>query len=163
MSCVCGKGPTTEECCGRYVSGKSKPQTAEDLMRSRYAAFALGEIGHIMGTHHPSTVEEIDRDGVESWSRKADWHGLEILGTEKGGPEDDEGIVEFIARYTINGFKQAHHERAEFKKEKGRWYYVDGKQFTTEPVVRAEPRVGRNDPCPCGSGKKYKKCCGKAA
>ena len=31
----------------------------------------------------------------------------------------------------------------------------------TKPVVRDEPKVGRNDPCPCGSGKKYKKCCGK--
>ena len=34
---------------------------------------------------------------------------------------------------------------------------------THTPIVNTEPKVGRNDPCPCGSGKKYKNCCGKNA
>lgn len=47
------------------------------------------------------------------------------------------------------------------------YHYVYVKVFEEElypvetPYVRMEKKVGRNDPCPCGSGKKYKKCCGK--
>jgi uncharacterized protein len=36
----------------------------------------------------------------------------------------------------------------------------DVDDYHLETIVRAKPKVGRNEPCPCGSGKKYKKCCG---
>ncbi|RKZ12974.1 hypothetical protein DRQ53_14025, partial [bacterium] len=79
-------------------------------------------------------------------------------------PGDSQGIIEFIARYTnSDGEDIEHHEKALFQFVKGRWYFVDGAPARQEPFVRDDEKVGRNDLCPCGSGKKYKKCCGKAA
>ncbi len=160
--CPCESGAKTADCCGPFVAGKKKPETAEQLMRSRYCAFVLGNVDYIMKTHHPSTVSEIDRKGVEAWSKSSEWKGLEIVDTQAGGKDDDSGEVEFIAKFGVRGLVQTHHERAEFKRDKGRWFFVDGKQIGSDPVVRDTPRIGRNDPCSCGSGKKYKKCCGKA-
>ncbi len=163
MTCVCGKGPSTEACCGRFFRGEHRAATAEELMRARYSAFVLGEVDFIVESHHARTRHEVDRSSIETWSRKSEWLGLEIASTEGGTENDERGVVEFVARYNVGGLTQTHHERAEFEKDRGRWFFVDGKPVSTEPVRRAGPRVGRNDPCPCGSGKKYKKCCGKAA
>lgn len=163
MTCVCGLGESTETCCGPIIQGRTPPETAEALMRSRYSAYVLGEVDYILGSLHPDHRQDVDRDATETWSKKATWTGLEVVTTEGGGPKDDVGIVEFIARFELNGVPQTHHELAEFARANGRWYYVDGKILGQKPVVREGPRVGRNDPCPCGSGKKYKKCCGKAA
>jgi SEC-C motif-containing protein len=132
-------------------------------MRSRYTAFAVGDIDYIFNTHDPDTVSEIDRKSTETWSKESEWNGIEILDTDAGGAEDDEGTVDFIAHYLLKGRKLEHRERAEFRKVDGRWVFVDGAELAGPPVVRESPKVGRNDPCPCGSGKKYKKCCGKAA
>ena len=81
------------------------------------------------------------------------------MDTEAGGPDDQEGVVEFIARYRTGGSAHAHHERSRFRRVDGRWYFVDGQMVKPTPV-RAAPTVGRNAPCPCGSGKKYKRCHG---
>ena len=86
---------------------------------------------------------------------------MEIVATEKGTEQDDEGLVEFIARYSVNGTDFEHHERSYFQRIDGEWKFIDGELVKPEPIVRESPKVGRNDPCPCGSGKKYKKCCGK--
>jgi SEC-C motif-containing protein len=69
------------------------------------------------------------------------------------------GTVEFVARYRQGGKVFAHHEQASFRKADGRWLYVDG-TINPKPAQRFAAKVGRNDPCPCGSGQKYKKCCG---
>ena len=82
---------------------------------------------------------------------------------ERGGEGDDDGYVSFIAHYTANKQACEHRERSYFKKIDGAWRFIDGQIDTGEPWHREEPKVGRNDPCPCGSGKKYKKCCGKGA
>jgi len=128
-------------------------------MRSRYTAYVLGEIDYIVDSHDPATRHEVDANGARQWSREADWEGLTIH-EAKGGEGDDEGVVEFTARYEMQGREIRHRERAEFKRINGRWYYHDGEMVKAKPVVREGPKVGRNDPCPCGSGKKYKKCCG---
>jgi SEC-C motif-containing protein len=130
-------------------------------MRSRYAAFATGAVEYIGHTVAPEKHKEFDEKGVREWSQKSEWQGLEIKATEAGGENDTTGIVEFIAHYSINGTDHDHHERAEFRKEKGQWYFVDGTLVDQRPFHRPEPKVGRNDPCSCGSGKKYKKCCGQ--
>jgi SEC-C motif-containing protein len=162
MACECGLGPSTEECCGRFLSGEAHPETAEQLMRSRYAAYARNNIDYVFETHDPKTVTSQDKTYAEKWARDAEWDGLEIVSTEKGGREDDEGVVEFKARYSMNRQPALHHERSTFRKEDGRWYYVNGEMVKTGTVRREQPKVGRNDPCLCGSGKKYKKCCGAA-
>jgi SEC-C motif-containing protein len=163
VTCVCGKGESTETCCGPYLKGEKRPDTAEALMRARYAAYATGDIDYIVATHDPKRVDEVDQASTEAWSKQSQWLGLEILSTEAGGADDERGVVEFLARYKIKNVTINHRERAEFRKHEGRWVFVDGKEIAAPPVKRDEPRIGRNDPCPCGSGKKHKKCCGKAA
>ena len=160
MSCPCGKGSSTEECCGRFISGDAQPATAEELMRSRFTAYALGEIDYIVATHDPEAADQVDREHAEQWSKQSTWHGIEVLSTEAGEADDDQGEVEFIARYEVRGKRFSHHERAQFRKHKGHWTFVDGTMIKPKPV-RVGPKPGRNDPCPCGSGKKYKKCCAR--
>jgi SEC-C motif-containing protein len=116
-----------------------------------------------MDSHDPEAEDDVDRANTEAWSKQSKWLGLEILSTDKGGPDDEEGGVEFVARYKLKGMNVSHHERATFRKHNGRWVFVDGEEVAPPPMKREEPRIGRNDPCPCGSGKKYKKCCGQAA
>jgi SEC-C motif-containing protein len=157
--CVCGLPDPTEACCGAIIAGRTRAETAEALMRSRYAAYALGEIDWILATHEG----RVDRASTEAWSKRSEWLGLEILSRHAGGPDDDEGEVEFVARFRVAGKEQRHHERARFRKRNGRWIYADGKEIKGQPQVRQAPATGRNDPCPCGSGKKYKKCCGRDA
>ncbi len=130
-------------------------------MRSRYTAFVRGAVDHLVATHDPRTRGEVDRVAIEAWSRTSDWLGLTILGVERGGPSDDDGTVEFVARYRAQGQgqEQAHRERSRFRRDGGRWVYVDGRVAAGAPV-RAAPRPERNAPCPCGSGRKYKRCHG---
>ena len=124
-------------------------------MRSRYAAYVLGAIDYVVATHDPATRAKVDRAAAATWSRETVWQGLEIVATERGGVDDDAGIVEFVARGTTRGAPFAQHERSRFKRLEGRWYYVDGEIRARRPVT-----PGRNDPCPCGSGHKYKRCHG---
>ncbi len=142
-----------------YIRGEKQAATAVELMASRYVAYAKGEIDYIIETHDPETREDTDRKATEAWSKSAQWLGLEIVDTERGGPDDDEGYVEFIARYRISGVEQSHHERSLFRKVDGRWYFINGQKVTAKTIRNTAPKVGRNDPCPCGSGKKSKKCC----
>jgi SEC-C motif-containing protein len=158
MSCPCGTGRPFEACCGPYLAG-ALPPTAEALMRSRYTAYARGEVDYVFGSHDPATRKDIDEAAVAKWSRESQWLGLEVRATERGGVDDDEGTVEFVARWRDNAGEQRHHERSLFRRVDGRWFYVDGQMVKGAPAVREE-RPGRNDPCPCGSGKKYKKCHG---
>jgi SEC-C motif domain protein len=102
----------------------------------------------------------LDEKATLAWAKNSQWHKFEVVSTEKGGPEDSEGIVEFKCDYSEKGVRRTLHERARFVKLENRWYYVDGEVVPQKPYVRPEPKVGRNDPCPCGSGKKYKKCHG---
>jgi len=146
--------------CQPFIRGERAPRTAVEMMASRYVAYATGAIDYLLDTHDPKTRSQTDRRATEDWSRRADWRSLEILSSEAGGPDDDEGQVEFIARYAIEGVEHAHHERSQFRRSEGRWYFVSGDKVSVPPARRATAKIGRNDPCSCGSGKKYKKCCG---
>jgi SEC-C motif-containing protein len=128
-------------------------------MRSRYTAYVRGIIDHVVSTHDAVTRDQIDRDAAEKWSRDTDWRGLDILATERGTEADDEGIVEFVARGVTAGVPFAQRERSRFSRIDGRWYYVDG-AVIKEPARRVVT-AGRNDPCPCGSGAKFKRCHGR--
>jgi len=161
--CPCKSGKTYGECCAPIIAGEAKAETAEQLMRARYSSYVTGDVGFLKASAIASTQAEFDLESAKAWSAQAEWHGLEIIRTEKGGAKDKTGIVEFRALYTANGEFCNHHERSTFVKEKGEWRFEDGEMLKEEPIVREEPKVGRNDPCPCGSGKKYKKCCGKDA
>jgi SEC-C motif-containing protein len=158
--CSCGSGLDYAVCCEPYISGAKKAPTAEALMRSRYAAYVEHAIDYIVETCSRDEKDKIDIKQTRAWSEKSKWLGLKILSVEKGGPNDTEGTVEFEALYEMNGLRDIHHEKAAFKKKDGIWLYDEG-NVQPKTVIRSGPKVGRNDPCPCGSGKKYKHCCGK--
>ena len=124
-------------------------------MRSRYSAYVRGAIDYVVATHGAATRGTIDVEAATRWSHDTVWQGLEIVGTERGTEADSTGVVEFIARGITAGVPFAQQERSRFSRIDGRWYYIDG-------VARAKATAttGRNEPCPCGSGKKFKKCHG---
>jgi SEC-C motif-containing protein len=159
--CPCGSAIAFADCCKPLIEGERPAETAEALMRSRYTAHATKSFDYIFDTTHPDSRKEDDRNSTAAWSKKLDWQRLEIRGVEQGGADDDAGKVEFVARYRKNGKAFDHHEIAEFVREDGRWYFKEGQPPPPVQIVREGPKIGRNDPCSCGSGKKYKKCCGK--
>lgn len=159
--CPCGTGNPLEDCCGPYLSGDALPPTPEALMRSRYTAFTRVDVPYIMETMTDSALDSFNPVSFQKWSQHLIWEGLEILDAPEA--TGDNGEVEFVASYRrSDGETFEMHERSQFEKVGDRWYYVDGYLPTHEPV-HAPEKIGRNTPCPCGSGKKFKKCCGVAA
>ena len=158
-SCPCGSGKDYLQCCKQYHAGSTAAPTPEALMRSRYAAYVKGEIDFLMETIHPEHRHDLDRNSVQEWSSQAEWLGLEVKNST-GSESDSKGKVEFIARFRQGGLEHSHHELSRFKKVAGKWYYVDGK---VTPTIPAGAVISRNGPCPCGSGKKYKRCCAPPA
>jgi SEC-C motif domain protein len=142
-------------------------------MRSRYTAFTKVDVDYLRDTTTPQARKVFDTVGTEQWAKGAKWKGLKIENTEKGGVSDSTGIVEFVATYEQDGEMIDHHEVSKFRKTKdGQWLFVDGEAHTHKageghhhehesqpPQVRTSSKVGRNEQCPCGSGKKFKKCC----
>ena len=160
-TCPCCSGREYSACCEPIIKGTKLAATAEELMRARYSAYEKHEIDFIIDTCEAvGDKTDIDRDATKAWSEESTWYGLKILRTEKGGAEDTEGLVEFQATYSRKGLRDVHHETGYFKKIDGKWMYSTGSLKTTT-VVREGRKVGRNEPCPCGSGKKYKACCGR--
>ena len=160
-SCPCKSGKTFGECCGPIISGSAKAETAEALMRARYTSYVTGDVLFLKSSATSSVQDEFNEETSKSWSAAARWHGLEVIRTEGGQKGDTTGVVEFRALYTANNEFCNHHEVSQFVKEDGEWKFADGELVGEKPIQREEPKVGRNDPCPCGSGKKYKKCCGR--
>ena len=159
-NCACGSGLSYEKCCEPFIKGKKNAPTAEALMRSRYTAYVEHAIDYIIETCSKDEKDRIDYKQTKNWSENSKWLGLKIFSVEKGGADDTEGTVEFEASYEIDNLKEVHHENAKFKKHEGRWLYSEG-HVKPNTVVRVGPKIGRNEPCQCGSGKKYKHCCGR--
>jgi SEC-C motif-containing protein len=160
MDCPCGSGRPLADCCEPIVSGARPAATAEELMRARYTAYTRAAMDFLEASLHPDARADHDPDNAREWAENSEWHGLEIIATEAGGPDDETGTVEFAATYTHEGEIQRYHEIATFNRLDGVWYFSEGHPGVRKPVVREEPKIGRNDPCPCGSGRKFKRCCG---
>jgi SEC-C motif-containing protein len=144
------------------IKGEQKAGTAEQLIRSRYSAYARGEIDYLYTSLHPDKRADFDEKSTRDWAERSQWHGLEIVETYRGAEKDTEGRIEFTASFTDDGIRREHRELASFSKVEGTWYFVKGEVAPVRQFVRPGPKTGRNDPCPCGSGKKFKKCCGRA-
>ncbi len=160
--CPCQSGKEFADCCEPILRGTLRAPTAEALMRARYSAYAIQDIDFLQTSSCSVALREFRRSDVENWAKTAEWLGLEVTDVSAGGEADDSGEVEFVARYKVKETEYRHHERAQFRRVDGEWRFADGRIIGPEPKRREEPKVGRNDPCPCGSGKKYKKCCGRA-
>ncbi len=126
-------------------------------MRSRYVAWSLALIDYLIETTAPKQQHGLVRKEMEEWAEQTSWQNLTIVDTQAGLAADSFGEVEFKATFLLPPSQQSHehHERSHFIKENGRWYFLDA-----NIPARSDKLAGRNDPCPCGSGKKYKKCCG---
>jgi SEC-C motif-containing protein len=161
MNCPCGSDHEYKDCCQPVIKGEREAATAEELMRARYTAYSQVEMDFLQSTVHPDFRKEEDSEGARDWAENSEWHGLEIIDHKAGGPDDETGTVEFVATYSYGGEDKQYHEVAEFGRSEGAWMFTEGMPGVKKPVVRTEPRIGRNDPCPCGSGKKYKRCCGR--
>lgn len=158
-TCYCGSTAAYADCCEPVINGTQPATTAVQLMKARYSAYVGAQMDFVFETTHPDHRQGYDHDGTKEWAESSEWLGLEIIDTKKGGENDTVGEVEFIARFTEKGVPREHHENAEFKKDDGRWYFAEGSMVKNKPITVT--KIGRNDPCTCGSGLKYKKCCGK--
>ncbi|HID03192.1 MAG TPA: hypothetical protein EYP18_08305 [Desulfobacterales bacterium] len=147
--CPCGSDKQLKECCEPIIQGIKNAKTAEQLMRSRYTAFTLAANDYLLS----SWAEETRPETVQAEDGAIQWLNLQIEECEKGAAEDETGLVTFTASFLSSGHLCKLHEKSSFIKENDLWYYLDG-----ETDSRTE-KVGRNAPCPCGSGKKYKRCC----
>lgn len=156
--CPCGSTRKFGLCCGPIIAGTPAP-TAEALMRSRYVAFTLGDLDHIERTNTENALASFNRVDLEASLPGTEWIGIEVLQTDGGQEEDEEGTVKFSFRYRSGGRDFSQLEIASFRRVDGDWRYDDSEVNPKSPPVRVE-KIGRNDPCTCGSGKKYKKCCG---
>lgn len=151
-SCPCGSGKETESCCLPFIHGRSLPRTAEQLMRARYTAHSLGKALFIVSTCHPSIQVHQHSAHIERWRKETQFLRLDILETAKGGTQDHTGMVRFIAWTKEKGRLGGIHEKSTFERFESQWTYRSGEH-------RKLPMPGPNDPCPCGSGGKFKKCC----
>ncbi len=148
-SCPCGSGNPLGQCCGHYHAGANAP-SAELLMRSRYSAYVLGLFDSWVATTLPARQQARERAAMAAWSAQSTWLGLEVESSELFGGQPEHAQVAFVARWHDEQGEHSHRERSSFVQVEGRWYFLD----PTVPL-----KAGRNDPCPCGAGQKFKKCC----
>lgn len=122
-ACICGKTKPFADCCGRFLSGAATPKTPEQLMRSRYAAYALGGYGeYLMSTWLPISVYGLS--SAELSEKTLDWQRLEVIASSQQG---DKGVVEFKAWYrrapNLDDLDFMH-EASDFVRIKSQWFYV---------------------------------------
>ena len=157
--CPCGTPLPPEQCCLPYITGNAIAPTPVALMRSRYTAYALHYFEYIQNTMLGEPLKDFNIEDAKNSANSAKWEKLEVIKAPE--PSAQEGYVEFTAYYNRNGKTYYIHENSRFILKDNKWFYIDGVQKieNLKPTVN-EHKTGRNDPCICGSGKKYKKCCG---
>ncbi|PYC76372.1 hypothetical protein C7C46_22280 [Streptomyces tateyamensis] len=121
VDCPCGQPAAYADCCGRLHRGLAEASTAEQLMRSRYAAFAVHDAAYLLRTWHPDT-----RPRALDFAPELRWERLEILGSAEGGPFHQHGTVEFRASFREGGESGTMRENSRFVRHQGAWVYLDG-------------------------------------
>lgn len=157
QACPCGTGKTYLDCCGRFISQQELPSTPEELMRSRYTAFTQKNMDYLILTMKSPAADHFDANATQEWIKNIEWTGLQIVNTTH---DANKGIVEFMAYYHVGDKNHVLHEVSQFSRDNGKWYYVNGIHPNQNQIAGSIEKIGRNALCPCGSGKKYKKCCG---
>lgn len=125
--CPCKSQLNYGICCQPFHHGKAKPQTAEQLMRSRYSAYFFRKADYLFETTHPDSRHPGLKQELEASIHQANWSFLTILSASRGGPDDKTGKVEFVAEYFLDGKPCELRERSRFKRHKGNWKYLDDK------------------------------------
>jgi len=142
--CICGKNENFNGCCGGIISGQHKAKTPEQLMRSRFSAYARADGRYLILSAVRENQYEDDAALIQEFSNSVEWLKLDVLTTEGD-------TVEFKAYYRDESIIHVLHEKSNFVMQDGQWKYKDGELYKS--------KVERNESCPCGSGKKFKKCC----
>lgn len=151
MQCYCGSNKAFSACCGPIIDEQSAT-SAEQLMRSRYSAYADKRYDYVLATYTPVKQSKLSITELAQNAEQTEWLNLEVLHSETTGSV---AYVEFIATYRIDNEFWRMHEISSFKQIEGQWYYDAGKEGEHSGKIRPE----RNALCPCGSQKKFKKCC----
>ena len=148
LSCPCGSA-LYSECCQLLHSGEKTAQTATQLMRSRYSAFAKHEIDYIVKTTAIGQQQALDVQAIADWSKANQWLALEVVQSNEK-VDKNHAQVEFKAHYHDGKQAQIHHEVSYFVKHEGAWYFLD-------PTTNQQ--ITMKQTCICGSTKKFKQCC----
>ncbi|MDU0355302.1 YchJ family protein [Paraglaciecola aquimarina] len=153
-NCYCQSGSSFVSCCQPYILGKQNPTTAEQLMRSRYSAYAIGNYTYILQTYGKKQRDAISVDELAKSSINTKWLALQVV---QYLTKDTTAQVEFKAYYQVDSVYYLMHELSNFERVDNRWFYTTGNILKGSGQYKQE----RNDICLCGSGRKFKKCCGK--
>ena len=148
LACPCGQG-NYQHCCQPLHVGQAHAESASQLMRSRYSAFALQQIDYIVQTTALGQQASLDVGAIADWSKSNQWLKLEVLNSNEK-LDKNHAQVEFKAHYHDGKQEQVHHEVSHFVQQDGVWYFLD-------PTT--EMQITMKQACICGSGKKFKQCC----
>ncbi|HLB56686.1 MAG TPA: YchJ family protein [Coxiellaceae bacterium] len=146
--CPCSSQKKFSDCCEPYLNGLKTAETPEKLMRSRYSAYSLVKIDYIQKTMQGNAARNFNSGDARRWASSVKWLGLTIINASE--VKNNIGTVTFFARFSDKNKNNFIYEKSTFEKINGEWFYVDG----------ITPTINRNDNCLCGSGKKFKQCCG---
>ena len=156
--CPCGSGKSFGLCCQPVLKDIANAVSAEALMRARFTAHVVGDSEFLHKSYLPDSKKPYTGEvlaGGDRWTRL-------VINSHEIGTNPDNATVDFTAFYKDQGIEVPHDEKAEFLRQDGSWIYTRAIRLGPAPVKHSSPKVGRNDPCPCGSGKKFKHCCSKA-
>jgi len=159
MHCPCGSTLSFNACCQLFITHKKKPATAEQLMRSRFSAYATKNAQYVFDTYGISQKSKQSVADIQTWADECAWIALRIH-------ESSEDTVEFSAYYIANNTLCELRENSNFILEKNEWRYTDGEVTVNDELTA----VKRNEICPCNNystawsakkNKKFKHCCAK--
>jgi len=144
--CFCDRDESFELCCEKYLKNLENPKEPVELMRSRYSAFVTKNIEYLVKTDRKS-YSEVEKEDLKNYCNQVEFKALEIV-------DYGDSFVEFKAYYILNEKLEIQHEKSYFVKQNDSWLYDRG------DILESKISIARNDKCLCGSGKKFKKCCG---
>ncbi len=159
MLCPCGSSLSFSECCQPFITHQKQPSTPEQLMRSRFSAYATKDARYIHDTYGAVSRAKQSIADLQSWADECIWLALIVH-------QSDEAQVEFSAYYLVEHTLFELREKSNFALEQGLWRYLDGEITVSNEIAK----VKRNQLCPCNNypsawsakkGKKFKHCCGK--
>lgn len=124
MKCPCNPNLDYKSCCERIHKNIHLATTSEQLMRSRYSAFALANIDYLQKSHHSKTrPSKREKKEILAWTKSVTWVKLDLLNSTQGNITDLTGTVEFKAFFIENGNMEVIHENSKFLKENNHWVY----------------------------------------
>lgn len=156
MLCPCNSKKLFEQCCQPFLSGEVAPKTAEQLMRSRFSAYATANAEYILQTYSDESQKQQNINDIADWAKNCRWVNLVIHTPKPQCLDEKNNVIEFSAFFIESKKLCVMREKSRFIKEANQWRYHDGLMIENNVFDKTK----RNSPCPCQQGKKFKQCCG---